>query len=143
MDFSLSAEETRFRDEVRDWLRENLDDDIRERSTAYHDIGVRREWQRRVHEAGFAAVSWPREHGGGGGTLMQEVIVNQEMAAACAPDMVNIIGLYMAGPTILAHGTPEQKRRYIPPILSAEEPGLGSSRPRGERRPGSAHRGSR
>lgn len=121
MDFSLSAEETHFRDEVRDWLRENLDDDIRERATAYHDIEVRREWQRRVNEAGFTGVSWPKEHGGRGGTLMQEVIVNQEMAAARAPDMVNIIGLYMAGPTILAHGTPEQKRRHIAPILSADE----------------------
>ncbi|TMD91903.1 MAG: acyl-CoA dehydrogenase [Chloroflexi bacterium] len=104
MDFSLSPEETRFRDEVRDWLRDNLDDRIREHVTG-DDIEQRRAWQRRVHEAGFAGVSWPRELGGQGGTLMQEVIVNQEMAAARAPDLVNIIGLYMAGPTILAHGT--------------------------------------
>src|SRR5580704_18554836 len=111
MDFSLSPEEARFRDEVRGWLRDNLDDGIE----------PRREWQRRVHEAGFAGVSWPRELGGQGGTLMQEVIVNQEMAAARAPDMLNVIGLYMAGPTILAHGTPEQKARYIPPLLRADE----------------------
>jgi alkylation response protein AidB-like acyl-CoA dehydrogenase len=74
-----------------------------------------------VHEAGFVGVSWPRELGGQGGTLMQEVIVNQEMAAARAPDLVNVIGLYMAGPTILAHGTEEQKARYIPPLLHADE----------------------
>ena len=120
MDFSLSPEETRFRDEVRDWLRDNLDDHIREHVTG-DDIEQRRAWQRRVHEAGFAGVSWPRELGGQGGTLMQEVIVNQEMAAARAPDLVNIIGLYMAGPTILAHGTPEQRARYIPPLLRADE----------------------
>src|SRR5580704_369127 len=123
MDFSLSPEEARFRDEVRGWLRDNLDDRVREAAAGHEEgeIERRREWQRRVHEAGFAGVSWPRELGGQGGTLMQEVIVNQEMAAARAPDMLNVIGLYMAGPTILAHGTPEQKARYIPPLLRADE----------------------
>ncbi len=121
MDFSLSPEEARFRDEVRGWLGDNLDDRTREAAAGYDDIELRREWQRRVHEAGFAGVSWPRELGGQGGTLMQEVIVNQEMAAARAPDMLNVIGLYMAGPTILAHGTPEQKLRHIPPLLRADE----------------------
>ena len=120
MDFSLSSEETRFRDEVRGWLRDNLDDDIREHATR-NDIERSRAWQRRVYEAGFAGVSWPRELGGQGGTLMQEVIVNQEMAAARAPDLVNVIGLYMAGPTILAHGTDAQKVRYFPPLLRADE----------------------
>ena len=120
MDFSLSSEETRFRDEVRGWLRDNLDDDIREHATR-NDIERSRAWQRRVYEAGFAGVSWPRELGGQGGTLMQEVIVNQEMAAARAPDLVNVIGLYMAGPTILAHGTGAQKERYLPPLLRADE----------------------
>jgi alkylation response protein AidB-like acyl-CoA dehydrogenase len=121
MDFSLSPEEARFRDEVRGWLRDHLDDVVREAAAGHEEIERRREWQRRVHEAGFAGVSWPRELGGQGGTLMQEVIVNQEMAAARAPDMLNVIGLYMAGPTILAHGTPEQKARYIPPLLRADE----------------------
>jgi alkylation response protein AidB-like acyl-CoA dehydrogenase len=121
MDFALSPEETRFRDEVRGWLRDNLDDGVRAVSSGAAEVERRREWQRRVHEAGYAGLTWPREMGGQGGTLMQEVILNQEMAAAQAPPMLNIIGLYMAGPTILAHGTPEQKARYLPPLLRAEE----------------------
>jgi alkylation response protein AidB-like acyl-CoA dehydrogenase len=121
MDFALSPEETRFRDEVRGWLHDNLDDGVREVSSGAAEIERRREWQRRVHEAGYAGLTWPREMGGRGGTLMQEVILNQEMAAAQAPPMLNVIGLYMAGPTILAHGTPEQKARYLPPLLRADE----------------------
>jgi alkylation response protein AidB-like acyl-CoA dehydrogenase len=124
MDFSLTPEEAYFREGLRDWLRENVNDGARweDLPTADRESAERRrEWQRRVYDAGYAGVSWPLDYGGRGGTLMQDIIVNEEMAAHKAPEMLNVIGLFMAGPTIVAHGTPEQKERYLRPLLRADE----------------------
>jgi len=124
MDFSLTSEEARFRDGLRAWLAENLGDRARWEGLPTGDresAERRREWQRLVYDAGYVGVSWPVEYGGRGGTLMQDIIVNEDMAAHKAPDMLNAIGLFMAGPTILAHGTPEQKERYLRPLLRADE----------------------
>jgi alkylation response protein AidB-like acyl-CoA dehydrogenase len=124
MDFSLSPEETRFRDDLRGWLHDNLDDSWRvggEPAGSLTSIERRRNWQRLAYEAGYVGVAWPVESGGRGGTLMQQMIVNEEMALAKAPDMVNVIGLFMAGPTIMAHGTDDQKRRHLEPLLRADE----------------------
>jgi alkylation response protein AidB-like acyl-CoA dehydrogenase len=119
MDFSLTPEQAAFRDGLRAWLRENL---AAEASTAAEDGGRRRrDWQRRVHEAGYAGVSWPRQYGGRGLSLIEAMIVNEEMARAKAPDLINVIGLNMAGPTIIHHGTEAQKARYLEPILDATE----------------------
>jgi alkylation response protein AidB-like acyl-CoA dehydrogenase len=124
MDFSLTPEQARFRDELRAWLRENLADEL---ATTLPAMGAgegverRRRWQRRVHEAGYAGVSWPKQYGGRGLSLIEAMIVNEEMARAKAPDMVNVIGLNMAGPTIIHHGTEAQKQRYLQPLLRADE----------------------
>ena len=124
MDFSLTPEQAAFRDELRAWLRENLADEL---ATPLPAMGAeegverRRRWQRRVHEAGYAGVAWPREYGGRGLSLIESMIVYEEMARAKAPDMINVIGLNMAGPTIIHHGTPEQKARYLQPLLRADE----------------------
>jgi len=124
MDFSLTPEQAQFRDEVRAWLRENLADELATPLPAMGaDEGVerRRRWQRRVFEAGYAGVAWPREYGGRGLSLIEAMIVGEEMARAKAPDLINVIGLNMAGPTIIHHGTAEQKARYLRPILDAGE----------------------
>jgi alkylation response protein AidB-like acyl-CoA dehydrogenase len=124
MDFSLTPDETRFRDGLRAWLRENLPASRGGSGQITGDVQTiedRRRWQRAVYEAGYAGVSWPLEFGGRGGTLMQQMIVNEEMAAAKAPDLINVIGLFMAGPTIIAHGTAEQKQRYLHPLLRGDE----------------------
>jgi alkylation response protein AidB-like acyl-CoA dehydrogenase len=124
MDFSLSTDEARFRDGLRAWLRENLSASSSGRGQITGDTQTledRRRWQRTVYEAGYAGVSWPVELAGRGGTLMQQMIVNEEMAAAKAPDLINVIGLFMAGPTIIAHGTQEQKQRYLKPLLRGDE----------------------
>jgi len=124
MDFSLTSEQARFRDELRAWLRENLADQQAGPLPAMGaDEGAahRRAWQRRVHEAGYVGVSWPRQYGGRGLSLIEAMIVNEEMARAKAPDMINVIGLNMAGPTIIHHGTAAQKERYLEPILDAGE----------------------
>ena len=93
-----------------------------------------RAWQRKLYEAGWLGLDWPAEYGGRGDPHKRQRIVSQEIARADAPFLVNVIGLQWAGPTILAYGTDEQKRRYLAPILSAEEiwcqgfsePGAGS-----------------
>ena len=123
MDFSLTAAEEAFRDELRDWLAENLSDEFRDlhRLPQREALARSRGWQHRLHQAGYAGISWPREYGGHGATLVEEMIVNQELALARAPDMIGVIGLYMAGPTIIAHGTHAQKARYLGPLLSADE----------------------
>ena len=80
-----------------------------------------REWQKRLFDAGFIGLTWPKEYGGRGLTFMEEFILHEEMALAKAPPVLNILGIAMAGPTIIAYGTEEQKKRYLAKILSCEE----------------------
>jgi alkylation response protein AidB-like acyl-CoA dehydrogenase len=123
MDFSLTTEQARFRDELRAWLRENIADAQSALPAMDAEDGVerRRRWQRRVYEAGYAGVSWPKEYGGRGVSLIESMIVMEEMSRAKAPDMINVIGLNMAGPTIIHHGTQAQKERHLRHILDASE----------------------
>jgi alkylation response protein AidB-like acyl-CoA dehydrogenase len=109
MDLRDSPEEAAFRESVRGWLEQNL------------PAGDQREWSKKLYEAGFAGLTWPEEYGGRGAPYSHQAIVFEEFARAEAPPHVGVIGLGMAGPTIMAHGTEEQKRRYLPKILSAEE----------------------
>src|SRR5438270_10250180 len=81
----------------------------------------RRSWQAKLHEAGYAGLSWPEEYGGRGATLIEQALFNEEMARAKAPMTANVLGLVMGGPVVIAHGTEEQKKRYLKPILTAEE----------------------
>ena len=73
-----------------------------------------RSWQRTLYDGGWAGISWPREYGGRGASLMQQVIFWQELALAGAPPMANVLGLGMVGPTIIAFGTEAQKARFLP-----------------------------
>jgi alkylation response protein AidB-like acyl-CoA dehydrogenase len=123
MDLNLSPEEVRFRDELRAWLEANVPrdwSDWREKPIE-ESFPYLRAWQRKLHEGGWAAVSWPKEYGGRGATLPQQAIFWEEMARVEAPPMANSLGLGLIGPTIIAHGTEAQKKRFIPRILSAEE----------------------
>ncbi|MEA2251912.1 MAG: hypothetical protein QOC78_4319 [Solirubrobacteraceae bacterium] len=119
MDLTLSPSEEAFRDELRAWLADNHPGPEPEGDVA--GFQFRRDWQRRLHEAGWAGVSWPREYGGRGATLVEQAIYNEEVERARAPSAANVLGLAMGGPTVIAHGTDEQKRRYLEPILSASE----------------------
>ena len=74
-----------------------------------------------MYEAGYVGLTWPEEYGGRGAPYSHQAIVLEEFARAEAPQHMGVIGLGMAGPTIMAHGTEEQKRRYLPKILSAQE----------------------
>ncbi len=131
-----------FRHEVRAWIEANrpaepgfkLPQTFLEVESEPQFVFLR-DWQRRLYEAGYLGLDWPREYGGGGADPARpQRVVSQELNRARAPFLVNVIGLQWAGPTILAYGTEEQKRRYLRTILSAEEiwcqgfsePGAGS-----------------
>jgi alkylation response protein AidB-like acyl-CoA dehydrogenase len=119
MDLTLSAQEEDFRDEVRAWLEENHPG--QEPSGEEAAFEFRRAWQRLLHDAGWAGLSWPKEYGGRGATLIEQAIFNEETARARTPSVANVLGIAMGGPTVIAHGTEEQKHRFLPAILSAEE----------------------
>ncbi|HZO80448.1 MAG TPA: acyl-CoA dehydrogenase family protein [Candidatus Binataceae bacterium] len=125
MDFSYSPEEEAFRLRARQWLEANAPKGIVDRGfglpTDAASIQALKEWQRRLFEAGFLGLSWPVEYGGQGKTIVYDAIFNEEVARARAPSPLNLLGLSMGGPTILEHGTDEQKRRFLTKILSCEE----------------------
>src|SRR5829696_4453590 len=82
---------------------------------------ILREWQASCYEAGYVGRAWPSEFGGGGRAPIEQIVVDQELAAAGAPEFVNVVGLDVLGPSLLRFGTDDQRRRYVPPILSAGE----------------------
>jgi len=137
MNLDLSPEDRAFRDEVRAFLEQSLPAHLREagRSTTsvFSDKEHNLAWQKILHAKGWAAPSWPKEHGGPGWSEMQRYIFSAECARAGAPGL-SPMGLRMVGPCIMRYGTPEQKAHYLPRILAGEdywcqgysEPGSGS-----------------
>ena len=119
MDLTLSPNEEAFRDELRGWLHEH--NPGREPDGDEAGFEFRRDWQKALHAGGWAGVSWPKEYGGRGATLVEQAIFNEEVVRAGTPSAANVLGLAMGGPTVIAHGTDEQKGRYLEPILSADE----------------------
>jgi alkylation response protein AidB-like acyl-CoA dehydrogenase len=120
MDLTFSEDEAAFRDELRAWLADNSagPEPAGDETTRFE---WRREWQRSLFRGGWAAVQWPAEFGGRGASLTQSAIFFEELAAAQQPLPANALGMLLAGPTIMVWGTPEQKSRYLEPILSADE----------------------
>ena len=119
MDLTLSPQEEAFRDELREWLGANHPGEEPEGDEAGFEF--RKAWQRKLADAGWAGISWPKEYGGRGATLIEQAIFNEEIVRAKAPQVANVLGLVMGGPVVIAHGTEEQKQRYLKPILTAEE----------------------
>ena len=122
MDLTFSETETAFRDELRGWLAENPPP-ARARPTAARtrSYAWRRDWQRTLYDAGWAAPGWPAEYGGRGASLTESAIYFEEIGRARVPLPANVLGLLLGGPTLMVWGTDEQKERFLPPILSAEE----------------------
>lgn len=122
MDFRDTPEETAFRAEAAAWLDKALAD----LPTAAAGDQVAKDeraktWQRTLHAGGWAGLTWPEQYGGRGLTPVHEAIFFQEAARRNAPQPANLLGMILAGPTIMVHGTDEQKQRFLPPILSGDE----------------------
>jgi alkylation response protein AidB-like acyl-CoA dehydrogenase len=123
MDFRDTPDEAAFRSELRQWLADNLPEDWTSRapSVGRWDEGFTRKWTRTLYDAGYVGLTWPKEYGGGGAPYTHQGIYLEETARIGAPDHIGVIGLGMAGPTIIAWGTEEQKKRHLEPLLSGEE----------------------
>jgi alkylation response protein AidB-like acyl-CoA dehydrogenase len=120
MDLTFSEPEIAFRDELRAWFDTHDPGREPEHDEDAHYVW-RRDFQRELAQGGWAAVHWPVEYGGRGATMTQSAIFFEELGRAGAPLPANVLGLLLAGPTIMTWGTPEQKERYLNPILTAEE----------------------
>jgi alkylation response protein AidB-like acyl-CoA dehydrogenase len=126
MDFKYSEADEAFRTEFRTWLEANMPRDWRDDGEladpdTKSEFERRRAWHRKLYDAGWMCIHWPKEFGGRGATLMQQFIYHQELDRAKAPPVVNFQGIARVGPTLMQWGTPEQKARYIPKIPSADE----------------------
>jgi alkylation response protein AidB-like acyl-CoA dehydrogenase len=123
VDLRDTPEEAAFRAELRAWLETNLPEERRGGRGGAERYGdsFGREWSKLLYEGGYAGLTWPKEYGGAGAPYSFQAIFYEEMARANAPGHVGVIGLGMAGPTIMAHGSEEQKQAHLSKILSAEE----------------------
>ena len=127
MDLRFSAADEAFRTEVARWLADNLVGDVaplRGRGGPGDEhvlLGERRAWERKLGEAGWTCVGWPKEYGGRGLSLLQQVIFFEEYARAQGPGRLGHIGETLLGPTIMKFGSAAQKRRFLPPIVTGEE----------------------
>ena len=123
MDLRDTPEEAAFRAELRAWLDANLPEERRgwRGGAQRFDDSFYRDWSRALYDAGYAGLTWPKEYGGAGAPYSYQAIYLEESALREAPSHIGVIGLGMAGPTIMAHGTEEQKQAHLSKILSAEE----------------------
>lgn len=115
MDLNYTAEDQAFRQQVRQWLKENLPKKRPE------TLDEKRDWHTKLYEAGYLGMGWPKEYGGQEARPMEQAIVGEELARAGAPPTLNGLGISIMAPTLIHHGTEEQKREHVKNILTAEE----------------------
>jgi len=122
MDLSFSAAEEAFRNELRSWLADNAPAAPGDgEQTLAEEVAALVGWQRKLHDGGWVGVHWPKEYGGRGATVIENYLLQEELARAKAPEIINRIGVNLVGPTLITHGTEAHKRRYLANILAAEE----------------------
>ncbi len=109
-----------FREELRSWLREHTPPDVDVAAT-FEDAELLREWQRTLHSGRWVGIHWPVEYGGRGASPTQVAIYNEELARADAPPILGRAGVTLVGPTLMAHGTEAQRRRWMPRILAGDD----------------------
>ncbi len=120
MDLSFTPEEQAFAGEVREWLRAHVQAPARFEAIA-DEVEFGRAWQAQLAEGRWVGIHWPVDYGGRGASPVQVAIFNMEYARSRALQPINRVGINLAGPTLLAHGTDEQKQRWLPSILTADE----------------------
>ncbi|HXW58869.1 MAG TPA: acyl-CoA dehydrogenase family protein, partial [Solirubrobacteraceae bacterium] len=127
MDLEDTPDQAAYRTRVRAWLDEHkaqappLQSAATDTRSEEQYIEARRAWQGKLAEGGLAGVTWPKQYGGQGLGPIEQVICNQEIARARVPGILDVIGVGMLGPTIIAHGSEEQKERYLGPMLHGDE----------------------
>ncbi len=137
MDFSYTSEQEAFQRELRAWFEaRRAEGAIPDVKAGSFDEAVEsgRRWQRTLYESRWCGVHWPREYGGRSAGLIEQIIFQEELVRAGSPQLINLLAISMVGPVLIAHGTEEQKKRYLAPMLAADEiwcagysePGAGS-----------------
>src|SRR6516162_356902 len=138
MDFNYTPEQEAYRMKVRKWLEENQPPPLTaaERERISEDLlwDRNKQWHKKLFAGGWIGLNWPREYGGRGATFIEQLIFQQELARLNLPGGINFLGIIMNGPALMQWGTEEQKKRYLRPILAADEiwcegmsePGAGS-----------------
>jgi alkylation response protein AidB-like acyl-CoA dehydrogenase len=139
MDLRETAEERAFRASIRDWLAKHLSlqwggEDRREPAQLFDRFAFRRKWHRKMYQGGWLGLHWPKQYGGRGLSLIEQLIANEELAKAEAPQIANWVGVELVGPTLIRWSSEAQKRAYLPRILNGSdvwcqawsEPGAGS-----------------
>jgi alkylation response protein AidB-like acyl-CoA dehydrogenase len=121
VDLSLTPEQQAFRDEVRSWLAANVPGERLPASSTREGLEAHRDWERKLYDAGYAAIHWPRQYGGRDADQLWAAIFQEEYARAEAPERINVLGLALAGPTLIAYGSEQQKHRWLPGILSCDD----------------------
>jgi alkylation response protein AidB-like acyl-CoA dehydrogenase len=126
IDFRLPPDVQAFRDQLRAWLAGNLTDEVRDATSrrGRDDDGalaVLRAWDRKMADAGWAAISWPVDYGGRGATALEQLVFTEETIAAGAPTPVNVIGINNIAPAIMEYGTEQQKRELLPRMVRADD----------------------
>jgi alkylation response protein AidB-like acyl-CoA dehydrogenase len=109
-----------FRGELRSWLIDHPPPDL-ESAATFEDAELLRKWQRTLHSGRWVGIHWPVEYGGRGASLSQVAVYNEELVQAGAPPILGRAGVSLVGPTLMAHGTEEQRRRWMPRILAADD----------------------
>ncbi|HJU27660.1 MAG TPA: acyl-CoA dehydrogenase family protein [Candidatus Binataceae bacterium] len=138
MDFNYSPEQEAYRMQVREWLEANQPPPLTtaEKENINEDLLWERnkKWHKKLCQGGWMGLNWPREYGGRGASFIEQVIFQQELGRLGLPMGINVLGIIMTGPALMQWGTDEQKKRYLKPILMADEiwcegmsePGAGS-----------------
>lgn len=124
MTVDLGPQAERFRTEVRDWLSENRPEgleDVDLRRPQATELPAVEAWTERLHEAGYLCVAWPKEYGGRGLTGVEVAVMNEEFARAHVPRVTRGMGEWLVGPSIIVHGTDEQKSRFLPRIIDGTD----------------------
>lgn len=126
MDFTFTPAQEAFRQELRAWLATNVPPDAKrlrhlQPQASPEDLRFLKAWQKKVYDGGWTGISWPKEYGGRGASLVERMIFDQEMAAYKAPTLMNVLGMEIVGPTLIVHGSEEQKKAHLSKILSGEE----------------------
>ncbi len=121
MDLNPTPQQAAFRAEVRAWLEANTPREPLPPLGTPEGLAAHRAWERKLYDAGYAAIYWPAQYGGRDADLLTQAIFAEEYVLVGAPQRLNVLGLGLAGPTLIAFGTPEQKERWLPGILSGED----------------------
>ncbi len=125
MDLAYTAEQQAFSRKVRGWIKDNIPKKEKGaaplEATDPRRIQAMKDWQAKLFKAGYVAMGWPKEYGGRAADIVEQTILNEELLTGRAPGLIGMMGIQMVGPTLIQHGSEEQKRRFLPKILSAEE----------------------